>query len=296
MTSSPPWRLSLGSQGNDEIHDPSWSQIADAFFSLDGQCGHRDWLSLISPQQQSLIICGGNSRRFLVSHLLAASWDADPLPLPTRYLQAVDLDQTGPDLPLCLQPPVSSPAYAVLSWPLLSQIARRFFEDGQLYLRSGLRWEIETTPPPTFLPVPPSSPAVSLHASSPSLLVLGPSSSQSFPSPDWSDLETALFCLDGHSLTHVLLTHPDRGTLAVLGGLQQRYAVFLFPPNQRFPVVSLQVMDPSLAGPEVELCIQTPAQFPSRIAIGQRLAWKILQQFYRTQTIPRDVHWLLEVF
>ncbi|WP_069802101.1 hypothetical protein [Thermogemmatispora onikobensis] len=296
MTALHPWRLALGSQDQVAILDPSWSQIADAFHSLDGQCRHRDWLSLISPQQQSLIICGGNSLRFLVFYLLSGSWDADPLPLPTRYLQAVHLDQAGPDLPLCLQPPLFSPSYTALSWPLLSQIARRFFQDGQLYVGSGLRWEIETQPTPAFLPVPPSSLVPSPHASSPSLLVLGPSSSDSFPLPNWSDLETALFCLDGHSLTHAFFSHPDRGTLAVLGGLQQRYVVFLFPHDQHFPVVSLQAIDPSLTGPEVELCIQTPAEFPSRLAVRQPLAWHILQHFYHTLTIPRDVHWLLEVF
>ncbi|WP_069802110.1 hypothetical protein [Thermogemmatispora onikobensis] len=294
MTSPLSWLLFLGSQAEEEISDPSWSQIADAFHSLDGQCRRRDALILCCPSYGTLHICGGNSLRFLVFFELGPEWLASFATarfVPTRYLQAVDLDQAGPDLPLCLQPPFFSPSYTALSWPRLIQSVRSFVEKGQLYHK----WEIETEPAPPFLPVPPSSLVASSHASSPSLLVLGPSSSQSFPSPDWSDLETALFCLDGHSLTHAFFSRPSRGTLAIVGGLQQRYALFFFPHDQRFPVLSLQAMDPSLTGPEVELCIQTPAAFPSRLAIRQPLAWHILQHFYHTLTIPRDVHWLLGV-
>ncbi|WP_069802102.1 hypothetical protein [Thermogemmatispora onikobensis] len=295
MTSSLSWLLFLGSEDPEELLDPSWSQITDAFFSLDGQCVRRDLLILTCPSYGSLSFGGGNSQRFLVSFEPVPAWVAPHTAarltstrFPTRYLQAVDLYQTASDLPLCLQPPVSSPAYAVLSWPLLSQLARSFFEKGSLH---GY-WEIETEPAPAFLPVPPAPPADSPHASSPSLLVLGPSSSQSFPSPDWSDLETALFCLDGHSLTHAFFSHPDRGTLAVLGGLQQHYALFFFPHGQPGPGLLLQAMDPSLAGPDVELCIQVYVEFPSRIAVRRPLAWHILQHFYQTLTIPRDVHWL----
>ncbi|WP_376793730.1 hypothetical protein [Thermogemmatispora sp.] len=299
MASSLSWLLFLGSQPNEGITDPSWSQITDAFFSLDGECVQRDTLILCCPGYGFLNVCGGNSQRFLVFFEVGPDWlatfpTARFLPtLPTRYLQAVHLYQSGPDLPLCAQPPLFSPAYTALSWPLLSHIARSFFEEGRLYVDCELQWEIETEPVPSFLPAPPPSPAATPHASSPTLLVLGSASSQSFPLPDWSDLETALFCLDGHSLTHAFFSRPDRGTLAVLGGLEQRYAVFFFPHDQRFPVLSLQAIDPSLAGPDVELCIQTIAKYPARTAIRQPLAWHILQHFYQTLSIPRDVHWLL---
>nr|BBH93336.1 hypothetical protein KTA_15350 [Thermogemmatispora argillosa] len=293
-SSSLSWVLSLGSQDPQEILDPSWFQITDAFFSLDGSSVRRDLLILTCPSYGSLHFGGGNSQRYLVFFELAPAWMAPHTAarfIPTRYLQAVDLYQTASDLPLCLQPPVSSPAYAVLSWPRLSELARSFFEEGSL---DGY-WEIETEPAPAFLPVPPAPPADSPHASSPSLLVLGPTSSDSFPLPNWSDLETALFCLDGHSLTHAFFSRPDRGTLAVLGGLQQRYAVFFFPQGQPLPVLSLQAMDPSLAGPDVELRIQVYVEFPSRTAVRRPLAWRILQHFYQTLTIPRDVHWLLHI-
>ncbi|WP_156025498.1 hypothetical protein [Thermogemmatispora carboxidivorans] len=297
MTALHPWRLSLGSQDQVAILDPSWSQISDAFFSLDGLSPRTCRLSLTSPQQQSLTIRGGHSLRFLVLFDPSPTRPAPAPLIPTRSLQAVHLHQTGPDLPLCLQPPLLSPAYATLSWPLLVPIARHFLAHGELYrslpLQPDLGWTLETDPPPHTLPVPPSPRPDLAHT--PTLLALSPDTSDLSVAPNWHTLITTLAFLDGQIVTHVFLTLPDHGTLAIVGGLQQRYAVFFFPHNQRFPVETLLAFDPSLAGPAVSVCTQPPTSSPARTALQQPLAWRILQHFYHTQTIPRDVHWLLDV-
>ncbi|WP_141727612.1 hypothetical protein [Thermogemmatispora onikobensis] len=296
MTSFMSWLLSLGSPAEEVLTDPSWSQISDAFHSLDGQSPRSCWLSLTSPQQQSLIICGGHSLRFLVLFHPRPPKPALAHPFPTRSLQALYLFQSGPDLPLCLQPPLLSPSYATLPWSPLLHLVRHFWQTGLLLLHSPqhpqIAWSLQTDPPPSSLPtLPPPQP----DWSSPStLFLLGPSVSQPFLEPDWFELSTALCHLDGQTLTHAFFSRANRGTLAVLGGFQQRYAVFFFPHNQHFPVETLLAFDPSLAGPDIEVCSQPPTSSPARTAVQQPLAWRILQHFYHTQTIPRDVHWLLD--
>ncbi|WP_376793731.1 hypothetical protein [Thermogemmatispora sp.] len=303
MTSSLSWQLSLGSPAEEVITDPSWSQIADAFRSLDGQSPRSGWLSLSCPQQHSLTLCGGLSQRFLVLFRPGPPTPAPARSFPTRFLQAVHLSQSGPDLPLCLQPPLLSPSYATLSWPPLLHIVRCFWETGELDLHPAqhpqIVWTLETDSPPTTLPtLPPPRPDWSYPST---LLVLGPGLSQPFTQAYWEPgrfmamASTALCYLNGQTLTHAFFSRSNHGTLAVLGGLEQRYAVFFFPHDQRFLVDTLLAMDPALAGPEIEVCTQPHIRSSARTALQQPLAWHILQHFYQTQTIPRNLHWLLNV-
>lgn len=111
--------------------------------------------------------------------------------------------------------------------------------------------------------------------------------------PNWEQIQSFLIAMDGSSFDEFELTLTGQGTLEVGGGDKQRYIVVYFPEDHP-DHSSLTLTDPSLPGPDVELTVQQRAMYPAKYAVQMPLVMKVVEHFFRTGRVPRDVRWELD--
>jgi hypothetical protein len=111
--------------------------------------------------------------------------------------------------------------------------------------------------------------------------------------PDWTTIYQALISLDGEKNTNLSLILEGTGSLSAGGGDivegEKRYIVVYQPENDEDD--ALVLTDPSLSGDEIELTVQTPADFPSDQCVRFSLIEKVFKHFYETGKLPSDVPW-----
>ena len=109
-------------------------------------------------------------------------------------------------------------------------------------------------------------------------------------SPSWIQVREALLRLDGHLMSEVSLELVGTGSMMVGGGNGGRYLVVYFPADHP-DTPSLTLTDPSLSGPDVELTVQTPAEYPARMAVQLPLVLTAIEHFYQTRRVLHGARW-----
>lgn len=113
------------------------------------------------------------------------------------------------------------------------------------------------------------------------------------PNPEWDQVYNAALQMDGDRLNEMALDFSEKGTIMVGGGNNGRYVVIYFPgSHSRKP--SLTLSDISLTGPDVEMTVQLPSEYPARICVKLPLVLIVLEHFFRTGEIPTDVRWEID--
>lgn len=111
--------------------------------------------------------------------------------------------------------------------------------------------------------------------------------------PEWDQVYRAVLQMDGDKLNEMALDFSEKGAIMVGGGNNGRYVVIYFPgDNSRKP--SLTLSDLSLTGPDVELTVQIPSDYPARICVKLPLVLKVLEHFFHTGEISTDVRWEID--
>jgi len=115
----------------------------------------------------------------------------------------------------------------------------------------------------------------------------------SLPDPDWQQVQYALHKIDGVKLDTVSLEIAGKGSLVIGGGDNGRYMVVYFPELHP-DLPSMTLTDLSLFGPDIILTIQTPAPFAPKYAVKLPLVLRVVEHFYHTGQVPKDVRWELD--
>jgi hypothetical protein len=108
--------------------------------------------------------------------------------------------------------------------------------------------------------------------------------------PTWQQIYDALLEMDGTYSNEVGLELEDVGSMLIDGGDQGRYLVVYFPAEDP-GTLSVTLTDLALTGPDVQLTVQTPAEYPARVAVRLPLVLQAVEQFYRSGELPKDVYW-----
>jgi hypothetical protein len=111
--------------------------------------------------------------------------------------------------------------------------------------------------------------------------------------PDWSQIQQAILEMNGTRITEVILQLTEQGSLFVEGGDEGRYLVVYFPEDHP-DTPSLTLSDLSLSGPDVRLTVQTPTEYAAKYAIKLPLVLHVLEQFFHTGKVPKDVRWEID--
>ena len=111
--------------------------------------------------------------------------------------------------------------------------------------------------------------------------------------PDWPQIREALHHMDEDTLSEVSLDLAGVGRLVVGGGDGGRYLVVFFPVDHP-DAPSLTLTDISLTGPNVELTVQTPADYPARMCVQLPLVLSVVEHFFHTGQLLRSVRWELD--
>jgi hypothetical protein len=110
---------------------------------------------------------------------------------------------------------------------------------------------------------------------------------------DWRYIQEALHRMDGATLNMISLRRTgQKDSLMAGGGNTGRYIVAYFPDDNG--AVSYILTDISLAGPDITLIVQTPAQYPARWCIELPLVLKAFENFFRTGEVPKEMRWELD--
>lgn len=96
--------------------------------------------------------------------------------------------------------------------------------------------------------------------------------------------------MDGTHSNEVGLELEDVGSMLINGGDQGRYLVVYFPAEDP-DTLSVTLTDLALTGPDVKLTVQTPAEYPARVAVRLPLVLQAVEQFYRSGELPKHVCW-----
>ena len=108
--------------------------------------------------------------------------------------------------------------------------------------------------------------------------------------PTWQQIYDALLEMDGTQSNEVGLELEDVGSMLIDGGDQGRYLVVYFPAEDP-DTLSVTLTDLALTGPDVQVTVQTPADYPARVAVRLPLVLQAVEQFYRSGELPKDVYW-----
>jgi hypothetical protein len=108
--------------------------------------------------------------------------------------------------------------------------------------------------------------------------------------PTWQQIYDALLEMDGTHSNEIGLELEDVGSMLIDGGDQGRYLVVYFPAEDP-DTLSVTLTDLALTGPDVQLTVQTPAEYPARVAVRLPLVLQAVEQFYRSGELPKDVYW-----
>lgn len=108
--------------------------------------------------------------------------------------------------------------------------------------------------------------------------------------PTWQQIYDALLEMGGTHSNEVGLELEDVGSMLIDGGDQGRYLVVYFPAEDS-DTLSVTLTDLALTGPDVQLTVQTPADYPARVAVRLPLVLQAVEQFYRSGELPKDVYW-----
>lgn len=109
--------------------------------------------------------------------------------------------------------------------------------------------------------------------------------------PTWPRIQDAIRELDGNHLQELNVKLEDVGSLIVGGGNGERYIVVYIPEDDSGEEYSTTLVDEALIGPDVTLTVQTPAEYPARMAVQLPLVLRVVEQFYRTEKLPENVSW-----
>jgi hypothetical protein len=111
--------------------------------------------------------------------------------------------------------------------------------------------------------------------------------------PDWPQIQQAILEMNGTRINEVILQLIGQGSLFVEGGDEGRYLVVYFPEDHP-DTPSLTLSDLSLSGPDVRLTVQTPSEYAAKHAVHLKLVLHVLEQFFHTGKIPKDVRWEID--
>jgi hypothetical protein len=110
---------------------------------------------------------------------------------------------------------------------------------------------------------------------------------------DWRAIQNALVEMNGATINEVVLELVGKGSLFVEGGDEGRYLVVYFPASHP-DTPSLTLADLSLTGPDVKLTVQTQSEYAARHAVKLPLVLKVVEHFFQTGEVPKDVRWELD--
>lgn len=108
--------------------------------------------------------------------------------------------------------------------------------------------------------------------------------------PTWQQIYDALLEMDGTHSNEVGLELENVGSMLIDGGDQGRYLVVYFPAEDSH-TLAVTLTDLTLTGPDVQLTVQTPAEYPARVAVRLPLVLQAVEQFYRSGELPKEVYW-----
>jgi len=129
------WKLGIGSTSPTEISDPSWNQVLDAIYSLNGEPPF-DLLSITLVDKGTLVAGGGDNGRYLVVYF--------PVDHPnTPSLTLTDPSLTGPPVYLTIQTSDEHEAKHAVMLPLVVQVFEYFFQTGNI--SKHVHWESDDT-------------------------------------------------------------------------------------------------------------------------------------------------------
>lgn len=111
--------------------------------------------------------------------------------------------------------------------------------------------------------------------------------------PRWEQVYDALVKMNGDDLNEIVLYQPEKGSILVGGGNLERFIVIYFPAESSHKP-TLTLSDSTQKGPDMELTVQTPGEYPAKYCVKLPLVVKVLKFFFDSGNIPTDVRWEIE--
>ncbi len=111
------------------------------------------------------------------------------------------------------------------------------------------------------------------------------------PGPSWDQIRDAILEMDGVHVNEVEITQEEVGSLVIGGGNNDHYLVVYLPIDRFEENYSMTLADPSHIGPDVTIIVQTPSEYPARMAVPLPLVLQVVEHFYRTKTLTENRYW-----